>query len=82
MCQVPQMEPVSFARPYEVYDSEQVVVDGRIVKKTVIKTVVPSEQFKGLKCSDFALDNIIAAGAVDMLRPTQLTNTDLDCVDR
>lgn len=41
----------------------------RVVVKTKLKSFKPSDNFKGYKCSDFSLDNIIAAGATDMLSP-------------
>lgn len=74
-------DPVVFAKPYEVYDDEQVVDNGRVVKKSVVKAVRPAERFQGLKASDFALENVIAAGAVDMLKPTMLHDANLDTVD-
>lgn len=63
-------------------DEEQVVVDDRIVKKSVVKTFVPLENFVGLKASDFALENVMAAGAIDMLKPTIVSDGGLDNVDR
>ena len=57
---------------YEVTASEQVVENGRVVKKAVSKTVNPTEQNAGVCVSDFYLENIIAAGAVDSLRECQL----------
>lgn len=63
-------------------DEEQVVVNDRVVKKSVVKTFVPSENFAGLKASDFALENVMAAGAVDMLKPTVTPDNSLDNVDR
>lgn len=75
-------DPVVFAKPYEVYDDEEVVDNGRVVKKSVIKVERPSERFAGMKASDFALENIIAAGAVDMLKPVVLHDANLDMVDQ
>lgn len=75
-------DPVRFSKPYTIYDEEQVVENGRILKKTVVRTVRPMEMFVGLKASDFALENVIAAGAVDMLKPTVLHNGDIDFVDK
>lgn len=66
---------------YDVISQEDVVVNDRIVKKNVIKSVVPSEFHSGLKASDFYMENILAAGAVDMLKPTALHDGGLDAVD-
>lgn len=74
-------DPVVFAKPYEVYDEEQVVDNSRVVKKSVVKVVRPAERFQGMKASDFALENVIAAGAIDMLKPTMLHDGDIDTVD-
>lgn len=57
---------------YQVRATEDVVVNDRIVKKTVYKTVHSADKFKGLKASDFALENIIAVGAVDSLKDCKL----------
>lgn len=82
-------EQLTYRRPkrsclfssYEIVTKEDTAVDGRVVKQSVIRTVIPSEQFKGLKASDFALDNLIAAGAVDMLKSCQLHDVTLDKID-
>lgn len=81
MCTPQSYDPVVFAKPYEVCDDEQVVDNGRVVKKSVVKVERPSERFAGMKASDFALENIIAAGAVDLLKPTVLHDANLDVVD-
>lgn len=44
-------------------------ISQRVVVKTKLKSFKPADNFKGYKCSDFSLDNIIAAGAIDMLSP-------------
>lgn len=83
MQQVVGKRPVCYNRPYTVYDDDDVVdKSGVMVKASVIKTVLPSDRFKGLRVSDFALSNVIAAGAVDMLKPTALDDTTLTNVDR
>lgn len=66
---------------YDVVSQEDIVVNDRIVKKNVIKSVVPSEFHAGLKASDFYMENILAAGAMDMLKPTALHDGGLDAVD-
>ena len=53
---------------YDITTSEDVVVDGRILKRSVIKTVHPQDKMRGLKPTDFALENIIAVGALDSLK--------------
>lgn len=66
---------------YDVISKEDIVVNDRIVKKNVVKTVVPSEFHAGLKASDFYMENIIAAGAMDMLKPVSFHDGGLDAVD-
>lgn len=66
---------------YAIYDTEDTVVNGKVLKKSVVRNVVPTEQFRGFKASDFALENIIAAGALDQLKPVQLHDDSLDAVD-
>lgn len=58
---------------YEVRGMEDVVVNGRIVKKAVYRTVHPADNFKGMNANDFALENVIAAGALGSLRECQLS---------
>lgn len=53
---------------------EEVVENDRIVKKSVRKTVDPADNFKGVKVSDFYMENVIAAGALDSLKFGQLSN--------
>lgn len=57
---------------YSLQAKEQVVENGRIVNTTVWKDVDPVQMLKGYKASDFALENIIAAGALDSLKEGQL----------
>lgn len=76
------MKPVDYTMPYEVYEDEQTVVDGVVVRKSVAKLVNPKEFHKDVKCTDFALENVIAAGAVDMLKPVMLHDAGLDTVDK
>lgn len=57
---------------YQVRTTEDVVENGRIVKKTVYKAVNSADKFAGLKASDFALENVIAVGALDSLKEGKL----------
>jgi hypothetical protein len=65
--------PKGLGADYEVRATEQVVENGMIVNKTVFATVHPSDKFAGMKASDFALENIIAVGALDSLKECQLS---------
>lgn len=67
MSEKPQVYPKGYGADYEVRTTEQAVENGRIVKKTVYATVHPSDKFAGMKASDFALENVIAVGALDSL---------------
>lgn len=58
----------SITRPYETLGKEETVFNDRIVKTSAWKTVDPVESFRGVLASDYSLDNILAAGAVNMLR--------------
>ena len=48
---------------------ENVEVDGRILQRSVEKTVDPSERMSKFKAQDFATENLIAIGAVDHFKP-------------
>lgn len=58
---------------YQVRGTEEVVENGRIVKKSVVRTIHPQDNFSGFKTTDFALENIMAAGALDSLVEGQLS---------
>ena len=60
--------PKEIVGDYEVTGSEQVVENGRVVRKSVVAKVHPQDKMKGLKADDFALENIIAVGALDSLK--------------
>lgn len=69
----PKQYPKHLCEDYEVRASEDVVENGRIVKKTVYKTVHPQDKMKGLNALDFALENVIAVGALDSLKEGKLS---------
>lgn len=52
--------------------TEKVEVNGRVMLQSVNRSVNPKDRFKGLKASDFALESVLAAGAIDTLRPVSL----------
>jgi hypothetical protein len=72
MCEASIDYPKTLCQDYEVRGVEEVVENGRIVKKSTIVTVHPQDKFKGFKASDFALENVIAAGALDSLKEGKL----------
>lgn len=43
-------------------------MNGKVLKKSVVRTVHPQDRFRGLNAVDFALENVIAAGALDSLK--------------
>ena len=53
---------------YEVCINEQIVENGRIINKPIIKTIDMAEEMKPYKVSDFYLENLIASGSVDGLK--------------
>lgn len=69
--------PKTLGSDYEVRATEDVVVNGRIMKKTVYRIVRPHDKMKGLNALDFALENVIAAGALDSLRECYLGSNTL-----
>lgn len=66
----------TYGRPYTVRSTEQQVDNGRILSKTVYKEVNPVDLFKDIDARDFAIENIVASGATDMLRPCPLLHGD------
>ena len=66
---------------YEVTASEDFVENGRILKKAVRKTVDPTQLNAGVSVSDFYLENIIAAGAIDSLHECKLSESTLSGAD-
>lgn len=67
---------------YKLRSTETVLENKRYVKKVVYNTVDQVEFMKGLKASDFDLENIIAVGALDSLKDCQLSGDSLGDVDR
>ena len=81
-CSAPNVHyPKNLHSSYEVNAVEEVVENDRIVKKSVRKTVDPADNFKGVKVSDFYMENVIAAGALDSLKFGQLSNCTLADAD-
>lgn len=59
-----------------IQSQEQISENGRVIVRNVSKQIKPSERFKGLSCNDFALENVIAAGALDTLRDCKIVGLD------
>lgn len=64
--------PKTLCEDYEVRGTEDYVQNGVLLKRSTVVVVHPQDKFKGLKASDFALENVIAAGAVGMLKEGKL----------
>lgn len=60
-------------RPYGILGREQKVFEGRVLSSSVWKTYDTVETLKGVRASDFSLDNILAVGAYDSLRPCSVS---------
>lgn len=60
--------PTSYCQDYYVRGTEEELVDGKILKSSKNKLVHPQDKFRGLRAIDFALENIIAVGALDSLK--------------
>lgn len=73
--------PKNLHGEYVVHAVEEVVENDRIVKKSVRKSVDPRDNFKGIKVSDFYMENVIAAGALGNLRNGQLDAGNLAAAD-
>lgn len=65
--------PKTFCQDYEVRGTEDYVQNGVLLKRSTVVVVHPQDKFKGMKASDFALENVIAAGAVGMLKEGKLS---------
>ena len=74
----------SCARPRKTtqreFVSEDVCVDGRIIRRTVEKTIDMSEKLRGLSVNDFCLDNQIAVGSVQNFQPVVYPSQNPDAV--
>lgn len=67
----------------EEFVSEQLEENGVLVTHQTIKRVDVNKRFEGIKCSDFNLQNIVAAGAVDLLKPiAPLAGSSLESVEQ
>lgn len=69
----------SFPTPKDerVYGQESIEVSGRVINTPVIKTSNPSDFFDTLRVTDFCLENVIAAGAIDSLQETSINASSL-----
>lgn len=57
--------------------------DGEFIGKTVEYVEVdPSKRYEGMKCSDFSLENILAAGAYDLLKEVRLSDSKLNIASK
>lgn len=63
--------PKSLSEPYSVIDTSSVVKNGRVMRESTIKVVNPCDMMKDFDSSDFKLENITAAGALELLKPTK-----------
>lgn len=72
MCEPSISYPANYLSSYDIVSSEQVMENGRLVRKSLKKNINPVDNFSGLKASDFALENIIAVGAEGSLRDIKL----------
>lgn len=74
-----KIEPIDLTE--EVIVTETVEVDGNYELVSSVKTIDPHDRVKGYKVSDFKLQNLIAVGATDLLRPISLSGSTLGVVD-
>ena len=71
-------KPYGIIRCRRFVDVES-VVNNIVVKEVREESFIPNDNFKEFRSSDFLIENIIAAGATDMLHPSpQFGNTDID----
>lgn len=74
--------PTGFiAGDFEEFSTEQVTVNGRAMKKSVVKKVSPAERMAAYNVADFYLENILAAGATDALKPLKYGASRMDALD-
>ena len=83
MREIPQFKkcPVNYSAPFDVLGTEDSFENDRVVKKTKVKQFDPAAEHCKYVASDFYMENVVAAGAYDMLKPVKLTDTTLDAVD-
>lgn len=75
---VPKPFPISTELVESVESIEQ---NDRVISVPKSVTIDPRQRMTGLKVTDFCLENVIAAGAVDTLRPSQLISSNLDEIE-
>lgn len=73
--------PVNYSAPFDILCTEDSFENDRVVKKTKVKQFDPAAEHSKYVASDFYMENIVAAGAYDMLKPVKLSDTGLDAVD-
>lgn len=61
--------PLGISPEYKIYQQQQTVENGNLVRKNVVVTVNPSKDNSQFKSSDFSIGNILAVGAIDTLKP-------------
>lgn len=67
----------------EEFVTEQVEQNGVLVSRSALKKIKVSERFKGLRPSDFSLENVIAAGAIGNLKQITINGgSDLESVEK
>ena len=66
----------------KVLSSEDYKVGDRAFRRSVMKTFDPRENYKGMKVTDFCLENLISCGAIEKLKSCTLSTTGMIDVDR
>lgn len=83
MKKVPQEEiNYGYGNPYEIIGVTKRVVDGRVTKFNEPSVYNPCEAMARYDARDFALENIIEAGAVGELRNSYYNATPIESSDK
>lgn len=73
--------PVNYSAPWNVIGSEDQLLNDRVTKVSRVRQYDPAKEHAKYVASDFYMENIVAAGAYDMLKNVQLSDNGLDSVD-
>lgn len=67
--------PKNLSGIYEEFTVSQKVENGKVVKTGSFEKVSQSDRIRKYKVGDFSLENILAVGATDLLKPVQLSQS-------
>lgn len=75
LSRVTGIKPVSFKSSYTKLSNDLVAKDGVLCRTSIFKSFDTRETLGHITANDFKLDNILAIGAYDMLKPVYAPDT-------